>query len=451
MASSPTADPLPEPSRLPTILRALRHRNYRLFFIGQLISLIGTWMQTVAQAWLVYRLTGSSVWLGAIGFASQIPVFLLAPVGGAFADRHDRRRILVATQAGSMLPAYVLAAQTFTGAVQAWHVLALTTLLGLIMAIDIPARQAFLFDMVEREDLLNAIALNSSIVNGARIIGPAIAGLLVAAIGEGWCFLLNGLSFLAVIAGLLAMRLPPRAPARAEPALSEIREGFRYAAHTVPVRALLLVVGLNSLMGLPYLVLLPVFADQIHHGGPTGLGLLMGASGVGALAAAVTLAARRGTRGLGRWVAFASAGLGASLILFAFARSFWLAAAFLVPVGFSTIVLMAASNTLIQMMVPDRLRGRLMALYSMMFIGMAPFGSLLAGLLARYLGAPATVALGGAACIAGAALFGWHLPALAAAGRQLILAQQAASGEPAAVGTTGEIPAAAGPTQQRTA
>ncbi|HPC95174.1 MAG TPA: MFS transporter [Sedimentisphaerales bacterium] len=421
-----------ERSNLPHVVRALRHRNYRLFFGGQLISLVGTWMQSVAQSWLVYRLTGSAALLGFVGFASQIPVFLLAPLGGSVADRHRRRHVLIATQTAAMLVAFVLAGLTLTGRVQVWHIVVLATFLGVINAVDIPTRQAFAVDIVGRDDLINAIALNSSMVNGARIVGPAVAGVLVASVGEGWCFLVNAVSFLAVIAGLLMMNMTARTSVPLPgSALGSILEGFRYVRRTRPVRALLLLLGLVSLMGMPYAVLMPVFADQILHGGPRGLGLLMGASGTGALIGALVLAARQGIRGLSHWIARAAAGFGVSLILFSLSRSFWLSAALLVPAGFSMMIEMAASNTMIQSLIPDVLRGRVMAVYSMMFMGMAPFGALLAGALAHRIGAPPTVMVGGAACIVGAALFRWHLPALKDETRQMIVALQVAGGEPA--------------------
>lgn len=417
---------------LPHVVRALRHRNYRLFFCGQLISLVGTWMQSVAQAWLVYRLTGSTVLLGIVGFAAQFPVFLLAPLGGSVADRYDRRHVLIATQTAAMLVAFILAGLTLTGRVQVWHIVVLASFLGAINAVDITTRQAFAVDIVGRADLINAIALNSSMVNGARIVGPAVAGVLVARVGEGWCFLVNAVSFLAVIAGLLMMNMTARTTVPLPGSAPEsILEGFRYVRRTGPVRALLLLLGLVSLMGMPYAVLMPVFADQILHGGPRGLGLLMGASGAGALVGAVVLAARKGIRGLGHWIALAAAGFGMSLILFSLSRSFWLSAALLVPAGFSMMIEMAASNTMIQSLIPDALRGRVMAVYSMMFMGMAPFGALLAGALAHRIGAPATVMVGGSACIAGAVLFRWHLPALKDETRQMIVALQVAGGEPA--------------------
>ena len=417
---------------LPATLRALRHRNFQLFFSGQLISLIGTWMQSVAQAWLVYRLTGSSLLLGSVGFASQFPVFLVAPLGGIVADRHNRQRVVIATQTASMILALVLATLTLSRTVQVWHIFVLAALLGVVNAFDIPGRQAFLVDMVGKEDLMNAIALNSSMFNGARIIGPAIAGVLVAKIGEGWCFFANGVSYIAVIIGLLLMRVPrpSRRVAAASP-LAHIIEGFRFVRQTTPIRAILLLLGLVSLVAMPYTVLMPIFADRILHSGARGLGILMGATGVGALLGALTLASRSGVHGLGRWVAFSCAGFGVSLILFSFSRNLWLSAALLLPVGFGMMLQMSSSNTLIQAMVPDHLRGRVMAVYSMMFMGMAPFGALLGGALADRLGAPITVAMGAVACIGGAALFWLQLPKIRIEARRLIVAQAMAGGDPA--------------------
>jgi MFS family permease len=419
-------------SRLPMMFRALRHRNYRLFFCGQIISLIGTWMQNIAQAWLVYRLTKSSLLLGLVGFSGQIPVFLFAPLGGLFADRYSRYRTVIATQTASMLLALILAALTLLGHVHVWEVMLLASLLGVVNAFDIPARQAFIIEMVVPEDLINAIALNSAMFNGARILGPAIAGITVAAIGEGWCFFCNGVSYIAVIACLLLMIVTPRERSgRRASGLESVLEGFRFAIHTGPIRALLLLLGLVSITGMPYAVLMPIFADKILHSDARGLGLLMGSTGVGALAATLVMAARREVRGLGRWINYASTGFGASLILFSFSRSLPLSIALLLPAGFCMLIQMASSNTLIQTMVPDNLRGRVMSVYSMMFMGMAPFGALLAGAIAKGLGAPYTVALGGAACIAGSAVFGSKWPGMRGELHQLILAQGMRSGEPA--------------------
>ncbi len=421
-----------DPSKLATTLRALRHRNFRLFFAGQLISLIGTWMQNVAQSWLVYRLTGSSALLGMVGFAGQVPVFLISPLGGLIADRHSRQRTVIATQTSAMVLAFVFAALTLTGSIRVWQIFVLAALLGIVNAFDIPARQAFLVEMVGRDDLINAIALNSSMFNGARIIGPAIAGILVAAIGEGWCFFANAVSYIAVIIGLILMTIPPAAARVHEgSAASHIIEGFRFVAHTGPIRALLLLLGLVSITGMPYAVLMPIFADRIFHAGARGLGILMGFSGLGALMGALTLATRREVKGLGRWVAISCGVFGASLIVFAFSRSFWLAAAGLVPVGFAMMTQMGASNTLIQTMAPDRLRGRVMSIYSMMFMGMAPVGALLAGIIAERFGAPVTVAAGGVIAIAGSIAFGLRWPELRPEARQLILAQQMVAGDPA--------------------
>jgi MFS family permease len=418
-------------SNPPDVLRALRHRNFQLFFGGQLISLIGTWMQTVAQSWLVYRLTGSAVLLGTVGFSSQIPVFLLAPLGGTLADRHNRHRIVIATQTSAMILAAALSLLTLAGWVRVWEIIVLGALLGVVNAFDVPARQSFIVEMVGREDLMNAIALNSSMFNGARVIGPAVAGLLVAGIGEGWCFFLNAVSYLAVIAGLLLMRLgPPRPRDLSASPLEHVMEGFRHVRRTAPIRALLILVGLVSLVGMPYTVLMPIFADRILHGGARGLGILMGATGVGALMGALTLASRRGLRGLGTVVALAAAGFGASLVLFSFSRSFRLSTVVLVLVGFCMMLQMACTNTLLQSMIPDRLRGRVMALYSMMFMGMAPFGALFAGITASHLGAPVAVAVGGAGCLVGAGVFARRLPGLRGEARRLIIAQGMVGGEP---------------------
>jgi len=413
-------------------LRALRYRNFRLFVGGQLISLIGTWMQTVAEAWLVYRLRGSAFLLGAVGFASQIPVFLVAPLGGIVADRYNRRQVVIATQTASMILALILAGLTLSNRIHVWQIFVLAALLGVVNAFDIPARQSFLVDMVGKEHLMNAIALNSSMFNGARIVGPAIAGVLVAKIGEGWCFLSNGISYIAVIIGLLMMRVErPTALATSASPFEHVAEGFRFVRHTAPIRALLLLLGLVSLVAMPYTVLMPLFADRILHSGARGLGILMGATGVGALLGALTLASRTGVGGLGRWVAVSCGGFAISLILFAASRRLWLSAILLLPVGFCMMLQMSSSNTLIQAMVPDRLRGRVMAVYSMMFMGMAPFGALLGGSLAQHLGAPLTVSMGAVACLGGAAWFGWSLPGIRVEARRLIVAQSMAGGEPA--------------------
>ncbi len=418
---------------LRSAVRALRHRNFQLFFSGQLISLVGTWMQNIAQDWLVYRLTGSSLLLGVVAFVSQIPIFLLAPVAGIVADRYNRHRIVIATQSTSMVLALTLATLTLTGRIRIWEIMILASLLGVVNAFDVPARQAFLIDMVGREDLLNAIGLNSSMFNSARIVGPAIAGILVASVGEGWCFFANGISYIAVIAGLLMMRLTRRAAIQHHgSALENMIEGFRFARHTTPVRALLILIGFVSLAAMPYTVLMPIFAGRILHGGARELGMLMGATGVGALLGALTLASKSGVEGLGKWVWRAAGVFGTSLIFFAWSRHLWLSMTFLIPAGFGMMLQMACTNTLLQVMVPDRLRGRVMSLYSMMFIGMGPIGGLLGGALAARIGAPWTVSIGGMICLIGGAIFARRLPAMRGVARQLILAQGMGTGEPPA-------------------
>jgi MFS family permease len=425
---------------LPATLRALRYRNFQLFFGGQFISLIGTWMQNVAQAWLVYRITGSSVLLGAVGFSSQIPVFLLAPAGGIVADRFPRQRVVIATQTASMLLALALAALTLLDAVCIWHIFVLSALLGAVNAFDIPARQSFMVEMVGRADLMNAIALNSSMFNASRVLGPAIAGILVANIGEGWCFFANGVSYVAVIAGLLMMHVERRAPVpQTGSTLTHVIEGFRFVLDNPAVHALLMLLGVVSLTGMPYMVLMPIFADRILHGGAAGLGWLMGASGVGALAGALLLATRENLKGLSRWVAVAASGFGASLVVFSLSGNLHLSEALLVPIGFAMMIEMGSSNTLIQSMVPDRLRGRVMAVYSMMFMGMAPIGSLLSGASAQRFGAPLTVAGGGVICMAAAGAFWLRLPHIRTHARRLIVAQQMEAGIPPQEMTGGSV------------
>lgn len=414
-----------------TTFRALRHPNFQLFFGGQLISLIGTWMQSVAQSWLVYRITHSSLLLGSVGFAGQFPVFLAAPLGGIVADRYDRQRVVIGTQVASMLLALVLALLTLTHRITVIEIFWLAALLGVVNAFDIPGRQSFLVEMVGKEDLINAIALNSSMFNGARIIGPAIAGLLVAKIGEGWCFFANAVSYIAVILGLFMMRVTQRSQRPQGSPIAHVIEGFRFVQKTAPIRAILLLLGLVSLVAMPYTVLMPIFADKILHGGARGLGILMGATGVGALLGALTLATRTGVYGLGRWITFSCGGFGFSLVAFAVSRNFWLSTILLVPVGFCMMLQMSSSNTLIQSMVPDHLRGRVMSVYSMMFMGMAPFGALFGGFVADRLSAPIAVSIGGVAAIGGAAIFGLRLPSLRVEARRLIVAQGMVGGEPA--------------------
>jgi MFS family permease len=417
--------------QLPEMVRALRHRNFQLFFSGQLISLIGTWMDNIAEGWLVYRLTHSPFLLGVATFAGQIPVFLLAPLGGMIADRFDRRNVVIGTQSASMVIAGTLAGLTLAQKVTVWEVIVLAACMGAVNAVDIPTRQAFLVQMVGRDDLMNAIALNSSMFNAARVVGPSIAGLLVAWKGEGWCFLVNSVSYIAVIAGLLAMRVERTIrEVHVGSPLDHIAEGFRFARKTAPIRSILLLIALVSLVATPYTVLMPIFAARVLHGNARTLGMLMGATGVGAVAGALMLAARSGVRGLGRWVALACGGFGIFLILFAFSHWYVVSVILLVPVGFCVMVQMASSNTLIQSMVPDRLRGRIMSIYSMMFMGMMPVGALLAGSLAGRITAPWTIAIGGIGAVIGAIVFGRNLPKIRVEARQLIMAQGIAGGEP---------------------
>jgi MFS family permease len=423
--TQPATSPAPAgPGRAAVMFRALRHRNFQLFFSGQLISLIGTWMQNVAQAWLIYRLTGSGALLGVLGFVSQIPIFLLSPVAGLAADRWRRRSVVIATQTASMILAFILAALTMTHRILIWEIIVLAALLGVVNAFDVPARQSFIIEMVGREDLLNAIALNSSMFNGARVAGPAIAGILVALVGEGWCFLLNGISYLAVIAGLFLMRIDKSLVVHdGSAALEKLREGFRFVRHTRPVRALLALAAVVSFMALPYTVLMPIFAVKILHGGASAYGALMGAVGVGAMIGALAIAVREQLRGLGKVVAYSSIGQAIALILFSASRWYTISMLLLVVSGLTMMMQFTSTNTLIQAMVPDQLRGRVMSIYSMMFLGMSPLGSLLAGWVADRIGAPATVAIGGFAALAGGLTFARMWPAMRGPARELVAAQ----------------------------
>jgi len=398
--------------RLQLLMRALRSRNYRLFFAGQSVSLIGTWMQQVAMSWLVYRLTGSAFLLGVVGFVSQIPTFLLAPFAGVLADRWDKRRLLIGTQTLAMLQAAALAFFVMSGVVQVWQIIALSLVLGLVNTFDIPTRQSFLVEMVDnREDLGNAIALNSSMFNAARLIGPSIAGLVVAALGEGICFILNALSYLAVIVALAAMRIRPHTVKQARRhILHELREGLGYAFGFPPIRSILLLIALVSLMGMPYAVLMPVFARDILHGGPHTFGFLMAAAGCGALVSTVFLASRKSVIGLGRLIVRATFIFGAGIMAFSLSESLPLSLLFLCFIGFGAMALVASSNTILQTIVDDDKRGRVMSLFTMSFIGMAPFGSIIAGMLADLIGARNTLLIGGASCLAGSALFAIILP-----------------------------------------
>jgi MFS family permease len=402
-------------SRFSYVWRALRHRNFRLFFSGQSVSLIGTWMTRVATSWLVYRLTGSAWILGLVGFIGQFPAFLLAPFAGVWVDRLDRRTVLLWTQALAAVQSLLLAVLTLTKMITIWEVLVLSAFQGLINAFDMPGRQAFLVQMVEdRQDLGNAIALNSSMVNMARLVGPSLAGPVIAGFGEGYCFLIDGLSYFAVIASLAFMRikpLPARLGMRAS-MMEQLREGWTYVSEFAPVRTILLLFALVSLMGIPYLVLMPIFAAQVLHGGPHTLGLLMGASGVGALISAFSLAVRKTVLGLGKMIPIAAIAFGAGLILFGLSRVMWLSMLMMLVTGFGMMQGMAASNTIIQTVVPEDRRGRVMSYYTMALVGMTPFGSLLAGSLAHLLGAPHTVIITGSVVILGGIWFATQLPAV---------------------------------------
>jgi MFS family permease len=394
--------------------RALRHRNYRLYFSGQSLSLIGTWITRVAQSWLVYRLTGSSLLLGLVSFASQIPTFLLAPFAGVWIDRLDRHRVLVVTQALAMLQSALLAAFALTHTITVTHVLFLGAFQGLVNAFDMPARQSFVVELIEdRADLTNAIALNSSMVNAARLLGPSIAGVLIAAVGEGWCFLLDAVSYCAVLVSLVVMRLPPPArKTRHEPVMKALAEGFRYVFGTPTIRAVLGLLALVSLMGMPYTVLMPVMANRVLHGGPHTFGFLMAASGVGALGGTLYLASRQSGRGIGRVVMVAAFVFGLGLCLFSRSQVFALSMPLMLLVGMGMMVQLAASNTVLQMLVDEDKRGRVMSFFAMAVFGTAPFGALLGGAMAARFGAPNTLLFGGVTCILGALAFARVAPRL---------------------------------------
>jgi len=397
----------------PSILRALRHRNYRLFFAGQSLSLVGTWITRIATSWLIYRLTGSALLLGIVGFCSQIPTLFLAPVAGVFVDRWNRHRVLVVTQVLSMLQSLALAVLALAGIITVAQVLALQVFQGVINAFDTPARQAFVVSMIEdRADLPNAIALNSTMVNASRILGPSIGGVLIAAVGEGWCFLADAISYLAVIASLMAMHTVHEERRGGTRLVDELTAGFRYVTGFVPIRTVLLLLALVSTMGMPYTVLMPAVAAKLLHGGPHTLGWLITASGVGALAGAVFLAARPSVVGLGRVIATAAAVFGAALIALGASRALWLSLLIMPLIGAGFMVSLAASNTIVQTLTEEHLRGRVMAFYTMAFLGTAPLGSLMAGVLADRIGEPLTIAAGGVACLLGAGWFASRLPRL---------------------------------------
>ena len=413
----PAADEARAPRR-PRLTRALASRNFRLFFGGQSISLVGTWITRIATSWLVYRLTGSVLLLGVVGFCGQIPTLLLAPFAGVLVDRWDRHRILVVTQALSLVQSAALAVLTLAGVITVPHVLLLQVAQGVINAFDTPARQAFVSEMVEdRADLPNAIALNSSMVNASRIIGPSVGGVVIAAVGEGWCFALDAVSYVAVLASLRAMRLAPRARQQRETHMrEELAAGFRYVTRFVPVRSALLLLSLVSVMGMPYTVLMPAISTNVLHGGPHTLGFLMTASGAGAVVGALYLASRRSVLGLGRVMVVATIAFGVGLVVFAASRRLWLALLVLPIVGGGFMVETASTNTILQTITEERLRGRVMAFYTLSFLGTAPIGSLIAGVVASRIGAPATIMAGGAACIAGGVWLAARLPSI----RQLV-------------------------------
>jgi len=402
----------------------LQYRNYRLFFTGQIISLIGTWMQNMAMGWLVYRLTNSPVALGIIGFTSQITTFFLSPFAGAWADRWNRRRIIIITQCLAMLQAFIFAYLALSGTIKLWHIIALSVLFGLVMSFDMPMRQAFTVDIIDdKQDLGNAIALNSLMFNIARFAGPTIAGLVIAGFGEGICFLLNGVSYIAVIVSLFAMRMPHNAAVKDTGRIMQsMKEGIIYTFGFAPMRFIMLLMGMVSLIVMPYAVLLPVFARDVLRGNAQTLGFLMGASGLGAVSGAVYLASMKSTKGLGGIIAGAGVIMGIGLIAFSLSTVLWLSLLLMFFIGFGVMVHMASSNTLLQTIVDDDKRGRVMGLFIMAFIGLAPFGSLLEGALAARIGTPNTLLISGIICLAGAIVFIRrlkHFNAVTAAGSRL--------------------------------
>jgi MFS family permease len=395
------------PSRVPHTFRALRHRNFRLFISGQIVSLVGTWMQNTAQSWLVYELTHSEMKLGATWFCSQIAVFLLGPAGGIVSDRYSRRTVVILTQTASMVQAFLLAALTLTHRIQWEYVLVLGALLGVINAFDMPARQALVSQMTSEEDLINAISLNSAVFNTARVLGPSVAGLVLSAVGAGTCFLLNGLSFLAVIVGLIAMRLPPNKPHPPAPVVQHLIDGFRYAASHHAVRRVLALMAAATFAGMPAFVLMPFFADDIFHRGSAGLGYLMGAMGIGAVIGTLVLARRTRNKGLGRVMAISGMTTGVAYLCFAYSPSFYISLAIMPVIGYSVMRQMASANTTIQTSIPDHYRGRIMALYAMTVVGLGPFGSLAAGAIAGRFGARAALACGGVLALTASLIFEW--------------------------------------------
>jgi len=435
-------------NRVRPMLRALGHRNFRLFVVGQGISLIGTWMQQIAMAWLVYRMTNSAFLLGLVSFAGQIPTFFFAPVAGVVSDRARRRPLLLVTQSLAMIQAFLLAGLTLTGLISVWQLIALSVVLGSVNTFDMTVRQAFMMEMVpDQKDLGNAIALNSIVVNLTRLIGPSIAGITIAFAGEGICFLLNGLSYLAVLWALMAMRIPAAAE-RARPHwVKGIVEGIQYTFGFAPVRAVILLLSLIGFMAAPYAVLLPVFASDILHGGAGTLGFLTAAVGLGALAGTIYLASREGLRGAGALISLCAASLGIALVIFSLSQILVVTLAALFVIGFTQMVLMAGSNTVLQTLVDEEMRGRVMSFYTLALMGIAPLGGLVTGILADQIGAARSVLLGAPFCLLGAALFAQKLPQLRQKARAVLEIRQQrlakegleASREPLALGPSQKL------------
>jgi MFS family permease len=382
--------------------------------MGQGISLIGTWLQTTALSWLVYRLTGSALLLGVVGFASQLPSIFLSPFAGVLSDRWRKRDMLIATQSLALLQASIIAVLVLTKTVQTWHIIAMALFIGVINSFDVPARQSFMMEMIEdKNDISNALAINSAMFNSARLIGPTIAGILIAVVGEGMCFVLNAVSFIAVIYALIIMNVKPRASGRKnERVMDELITGFKYVAGSRPIRIILLNLGLASLVGMPYMTLMPVFAKNVYHGGAHTMGFLMSAAGAGALCGAVYLASRKNVLGLGRHIYLAGAVFGAAMIGFALSPVLWIALIMLFTAGAGMIILTASSNTILQTISEEDKRGRVMSFYAIAFLGVSTFGNLLYGWLAGIIGGSKTVAIGGFFVIAGAVVFFLEMPVL---------------------------------------
>lgn len=397
---------------LKTTFRSLKYRNYRLFFAGQSISLIGTWIQRIATPWLVYNLTDSVFLLGLVGFVGQIPTFLISPFAGVFTDRWNRYHIMMATQILAMIQAIILTWLVMTGTIKVWQIILLSGFQGLINAFDVPARQSFVIEMVEKkEDLSNAIALNSTLVNGARLIGPSVAGMLIAVTGEGICFLVNALSYLFAIWSLLLMQINFKVNENEKKSvLTELKEGITYTFGFTSIRYVILLLAMVSLMGMPYSVLMPVFAKEILHGGPHTFGFLMGGSGLGALIGALYLASRRSVVGLEKIIPLSAGIFGAGLVMFSFSRVFLFSLILMILSGLGMMLQLASSNTLLQNIVEDNMRGRVMSFFTMAIMGIAPFGSFLAGSVAKSIGAQNTLFIGGMLCIVCACIFATKIP-----------------------------------------